>query len=106
MGFYFLRLLNSCCLKISVSALFNGSVFYPLQSKCVLLVTHQLQFLKEADLVVILNHGRVEAQGSYQQLLDEGRDLSEFIAKEKEPAETADDEYGKSMETTVRYEYC
>ncbi|XP_067011704.2 probable multidrug resistance-associated protein lethal(2)03659 [Anabrus simplex] len=39
-----------------------------LLGKTRILVTHQLQFLSEADHIVILNNGKVEMQGSFQEL--------------------------------------
>ncbi|XP_067014322.2 ATP-binding cassette subfamily C member 4 [Anabrus simplex] len=39
-----------------------------LGNKTRILVTHQLQFLSEADHIVILNNGAVEMQGSFQEL--------------------------------------
>ncbi|CAG2118385.1 unnamed protein product, partial [Medioppia subpectinata] len=42
-----------------------------LSSNCVILVTHQLQFIKAADQIVVLNEGKCIAQGDYTQLLKE-----------------------------------
>ena len=39
------------------------------------LVTHQLQFLPEADLIVKMDNGRIVATGTYQELVDRGVDL-------------------------------
>lgn len=33
-----------------------------------MLVTHQLQYLKDVQLAVLMNNGRIEAQGTYQDL--------------------------------------
>uniref|UniRef100_A0A0U9HSD9 Putative ABCC protein n=1 Tax=Chrysomela populi TaxID=154003 RepID=A0A0U9HSD9_CHRPP len=33
-----------------------------------ILVTHQLQFLKEADIIIVLNNGKIESIGGYQDL--------------------------------------
>lgn len=40
-----------------------------------ILVTHQLQFLPEADLIVKMDNGRIVATGTYQELVDRGVDL-------------------------------
>lgn len=40
-----------------------------LQDKARLLVTHQLQYLPQADRVVVLEGGRIVAQGTYQDCL-------------------------------------
>mmetsp|Transcript_2390 Transcript_2390/g.2062 ORF Transcript_2390/g.2062 Transcript_2390/m.2062 type:complete len:96 (-) Transcript_2390:15-302(-) len=39
-----------------------------LKNKTVLLVTHQTQFLRKVDHVVLLDKGNIIAQGSYQEL--------------------------------------
>ncbi|XP_055606093.1 ATP-binding cassette sub-family C member 4-like [Uranotaenia lowii] len=65
------------------------------------LVTHQVHFLKEADWIVILEHGKVLSQGTYQELsnsnLDFGKLLGSMEAKtenieEEELEEIADEE--------------
>lgn len=42
--------------------------------KIVILVTHQLQYLQNLQQIVILNNGRIEAQGSYQQIRESNRE--------------------------------
>lgn len=42
------------------------------------LVTHQLQFLPEADIVVKMEHGRIVATGTYAELVKQGVELSEL----------------------------
>ena len=37
-----------------------------LRSKTRILVTHQLQFLPSADLIIVMRDGSIEEQGSYQ----------------------------------------
>ena len=39
------------------------------------LVTHQLQFLPQADLVVKMEHGRIVATGTYHELMAQGVEL-------------------------------
>ena len=41
-----------------------------LSDKLTLLVTHQVQFLKGADYIVVLNEGRVESVGTYSELVE------------------------------------
>jgi len=56
--------------------LFN-QVFGPrgiLAGKTRILVTHQVQFLPSADLVVVLEAGRIAAMGSYEELSGKGSD--------------------------------
>ncbi|XP_011701007.1 PREDICTED: multidrug resistance-associated protein 4-like isoform X2 [Wasmannia auropunctata] len=55
-----------------------------LHSKCIteylhdrtrILVTHQLQFLKQADHIVVLNEGCVKMRGSYNELVQSNKDF-------------------------------
>lgn len=48
--------------------LFNSCIKGYLRNKTVILITHQLQYLKDADNIVILGNGIVEAEGNYQYL--------------------------------------
>ena len=41
-----------------------------LKDKLILIVTHQIQYVMEADRVLILNKGRLEMSGSYQQVIE------------------------------------
>lgn len=43
-----------------------------LRDKCVVLVTHQLQYLADVDNIVLLENGRVAAKGSYRELQEVG----------------------------------
>src|SRR5699024_5618025 len=53
-------------------------------------VTHQLQYVKAADQVVVLKNGSVLAKGSYLDLLKEGIDLFKYSATEAQtPAQVA-----------------
>lgn len=61
-----------------------------LRNKCVILVTHQLQFVKAADQIVVLKNGESIACGSYTSLLNKGIDLFKYSAQE--PATEAPEE--------------
>uniref|UniRef100_A0A182P628 Uncharacterized protein n=1 Tax=Anopheles epiroticus TaxID=199890 RepID=A0A182P628_9DIPT len=51
-----------------------------------ILVTHQIHFLKQADWVIVMKEGRVEAQGTPQDLQNRGIELEHL-----EPSEPDDD---------------
>jgi len=53
-----------------------------LKNKTVVLVTHQLQYLQEADEIVVLKQGKVEERGTFQHLIKNGMDFSSFLAQE------------------------
>ena len=42
------------------------------------LITHQLQFIKSADKLLLLKNGRTEVYGSYEHLLSKGVDFMKF----------------------------
>ncbi|CAG7664697.1 unnamed protein product, partial [Allacma fusca] len=46
-----------------------------LKDKLRILVTHQLQYLPRADHIVILSRGKVAAQGTYIDLIQQGIDF-------------------------------
>ncbi|RZC37765.1 ABC tran and/or MMR HSR1 domain containing protein [Asbolus verrucosus] len=48
--------------------LFNECIVKYLGDKTRILVTHQLQFLRQADLIVVLNNGQVEKIGTFNEL--------------------------------------
>ena len=52
--------------------LFEGCILGHLSGRVRLLVTHQLQYLKDVDLVVVMENGSVTYQGVYDALLDQG----------------------------------
>src|SRR5699024_10268420 len=60
-----------------------------LANKCVILVTHQLQFVKQADQIVVLKDGSCLASGNYIELLNRHIDLYKYSAitelQDKEP---------------------
>jgi ATP-binding cassette, subfamily C (CFTR/MRP), member 4 len=60
-----------------------------LRGKIVILVTHQLQYLQHADQIVILEHGRVKAVGTYDSLRESGLDFAKLLSA------PSDDEEGR-----------
>ena len=79
--------------------LFEECIKKYLGDKVVILVTHQIQYLKEATNILMLKAGEVEVSGTYQTLLSSGTDFSEFMTEED--AEDEDNaSLVKEMETT------
>ncbi|KAA6383301.1 MAG: ABC transporter: Multidrug resistance-associated protein, ATP binding protein [Streblomastix strix] len=52
-----------------------------LKGKTRLLMTNQLQFIDRADNIILLNKGRIAAQGTSKELKEQGIDFDEFIIK-------------------------
>ncbi|EDV54484.1 probable multidrug resistance-associated protein lethal(2)03659 [Drosophila erecta] len=65
-----------------------------LRDKLVILVTHQLQFLEHADLIVIMDRGKISAIGTYEEMLKSGQDFAKLLAKEAQEREESDQEHG------------
>ncbi|XP_033832984.1 ATP-binding cassette sub-family C member 4-like isoform X1 [Periophthalmus magnuspinnatus] len=56
--------------------LFDHCIRGLLKNKCRILVTHQLQYLKGADHIIVLKEGRIMTQGTYQGLTRSGFDVT------------------------------
>lgn len=56
-----------------------------------ILVTHQVHFLKEADLIVILDGGRILHKGTYAELANSELDFAKLLSKSSK-AEGNDEE--------------
>ncbi|KAH8394539.1 hypothetical protein KR215_004307 [Drosophila sulfurigaster] len=50
-----------------------------LRNEIVLLVTHQLQFLEQADMIVILDKGKISAKGTYESMCKSGLDFAQML---------------------------
>lgn len=58
-----------------------------LANKTRILVTHQLQYVRDADLIVILNNGKIETQGTYKDLVASETNFAHLLAGEDEEIE-------------------
>lgn len=59
--------------------IFENCIMGFLKEKAKVLVTHQLQFLKPADEIILLNRGKIEARGSYKDLLKTGINFAKAL---------------------------
>lgn len=59
--------------------LFDTCIKGYLRNKAVILITHQLQYLKDVDNIIILNNGAKEAEGSYQYLRTTGLNFASLL---------------------------
>uniref|UniRef100_A0A087XBS8 Multidrug resistance-associated protein 4 n=1 Tax=Poecilia formosa TaxID=48698 RepID=A0A087XBS8_POEFO len=64
--------------------LFEQCICGLLQNKCRVLVTHQLQYLKAADKILVLREGHIMGQGSYGELQRSGLDVVSLLRKDEE----------------------
>ncbi|XP_023034344.1 probable multidrug resistance-associated protein lethal(2)03659 isoform X1 [Drosophila willistoni] len=65
-----------------------------LRSELVVLVTHQLQFLEHADLIVIMDKGKISAMGTYATMKRSGLDFAQLLTDKNEETLDGDDEAG------------
>ncbi|XP_046597553.1 ATP-binding cassette sub-family C member 4-like [Neodiprion lecontei] len=63
-----------------------------LRDKTRILVTHQLQFLREADSVIVIHLGSVKYQGTYEELPHSGLNLLDTVKLEEFDAPKEDEE--------------
>lgn len=55
-----------------------------LQNKVVVLVTHQIQYLKDASNILVLHQGKITHQGSFETIMKSCTDISSFLTDETE----------------------
>lgn len=65
--------------------MFEECIVKYLKGKTRVLVTHQLQYLPNVDRIIVLKDGRIEADGSYNELVTIGMDFGRLL--ENDPAE-------------------
>lgn len=68
--------------------LFESCVVGYLRDSIRVLVTHQLQFLREVDQIFILKNGSVAAAGNFESLSASGLDFAKLLARNEEDDET------------------
>ncbi|XP_015233347.1 PREDICTED: multidrug resistance-associated protein 4-like isoform X1 [Cyprinodon variegatus] len=64
--------------------LFEQCICGLLKNKCRVLVTHQLQFLKAADRILVLREGNIIGQGSYSELQSSDLDVVSLLMRDVE----------------------
>ncbi|XP_056606564.1 multidrug resistance-associated protein 4 [Triplophysa dalaica] len=76
--------------------LFEQCICGILKDKPRILVTHQLQFLKAADQILVLKEGHTVAQGTYSELQRSGVDFTSLLKKDEEDEISAEKEPPRS----------
>ncbi|XP_051222905.1 ABC transporter C family member 3 [Lolium perenne] len=61
------------------SHLFKECLLGALGSKTVIYVTHQIEFLPAADLILVMKGGRIAQAGKYDEILSSGEELMELV---------------------------
>ncbi|MCO5578155.1 hypothetical protein L7F22_031993 [Adiantum nelumboides] len=60
--------------------IFKECILGALHGKTILLVTHQVEFLARADVVLVMSDGRISQAGQYEMLLADNLDFRDLIA--------------------------
>ncbi|XP_022822041.1 multidrug resistance-associated protein 4-like isoform X2 [Spodoptera litura] len=71
--------------------LFDECISGYLRHSTRVLVTHQLHYLKAADYIVIMNNGSVEAKGTYDELINTGKDFAKLLSSSHDENEDLKD---------------
>ena len=73
------------------SKIFFGCINDYLKDKCVILVTHQVQFLKDVEDIILIDDNTIKLRGSYDDLKEQGMDFDKLLEsyedKKEKPAE-------------------
>ncbi|XP_028758272.1 ABC transporter C family member 5 isoform X2 [Neltuma alba] len=72
------------------SELFNEYILTALADKTVIFVTHQVEFLPSADLILVLKEGQIIQAGKYDDLLQAGTDFKTLVSAHHEAIEAMD----------------
>ncbi|MED6147518.1 Multidrug resistance-associated protein 5 [Stylosanthes scabra] len=72
------------------SELFREYILTALANKTVIYVTHQVEFLPAADLILVLKEGSIIQAGKYDDLLQAGTDFNALVSAHHEAIEALD----------------
>ncbi|XP_020593694.1 ABC transporter C family member 5 [Phalaenopsis equestris] len=72
------------------SDLFKEYILTALASKTVVFVTHQVEFLPAADLILVLKEGHIIQAGKYDDILKSGTDFNALVSAHQEAIEAMD----------------
>jgi len=74
------------------ASLFNDCIKGFLATKTRILVTHQLQFLHDCDLIIVIKKGQITEMGTHQKLMSNGSNFAEMMAKHVTASSAKDDD--------------
>ncbi|KAL8143005.1 hypothetical protein V2J09_016037 [Rumex salicifolius] len=74
----------------TASFLYKEFILAALASKTVIFVTHQVDFLPAADLIMVLREGQIVQAGKYDDLLEAGTDFNALVSAHHEAIDAMD----------------
>ncbi|KAI3838912.1 hypothetical protein MKX03_002688 [Papaver bracteatum] len=81
------------------SHIFKECLLGLLSCKTVIYVTHQVEFLPSADLILVLKNGKITQAGKYEDILNSGTDFMELVGAHENAMSTLDS-YEPGMKTS------
>ncbi|XP_058808247.1 ATP-binding cassette sub-family C member 4-like isoform X2 [Phymastichus coffea] len=75
--------------------LFDNCINGLLKNKTRILVTHQMQYLRQADGIIVLNNGAIEFQGTYQTLVSNKQYLEHLPLNDQVEKSSVEDKNGR-----------
>ena len=75
--------------------LFEECITTFLRNKVVILVTHQIQYLKTADTILVMHQGKITHEGNFDYIMKSCEDISSFLIAESDEEEADTEEGGK-----------
>ncbi|GKV36543.1 hypothetical protein SLEP1_g44664 [Rubroshorea leprosula] len=72
----------------TAAVLFNNCIMAALQKKTVILVTHQVEFLSEVDIILVMDGGQITQSGSYEELLKAGTAFEQLVSAHRDAVTT------------------
>ncbi|XVF70837.1 hypothetical protein PTKIN_Ptkin11bG0194100 [Pterospermum kingtungense] len=86
------------------SHLFKEVLLGILGSKTVIYVTHQVEFLPAADLILVMREGRITQAGKYNDILNSGTDFGELVGAHKKALSALDTVEARSVSEQIMSE--
>ncbi|XP_027165594.1 ABC transporter C family member 4-like [Coffea eugenioides] len=80
--------------------IFKECVRGALKHKTILLVTHQVDFLHNADLILVMRDGKIVQSGKYDELLQSGMDFGALVAAHESSVDLVERSANNSDERT------
>lgn len=72
-----------------------------LKGKTIILVTHQVDFLHNVDLIMVMRNGMIVQSGKYNELLDSGLDFGALVAAHETSMDLVDVEHNNPQKERV-----
>ncbi|CAN0898064.1 ABC transporter C family member 3 [Linum grandiflorum] len=86
------------------SHLFKEVLLGHLGSKTVVYVTHQVEFLPVADIILVMKDGRITQAGKYSDILNSGSDFMDLVSAHKAALSGIDSKASESENETISKE--